>query len=195
MITRIQSILRMGLWSGRDPRKNPPFSTPEGQNITRGYEKVVQGKGKIQKKYFDKFSPAALLWRMTLFPPALLTAFNGPSRAEVRACPAVRTKGGIDPGAVLLLGDGFERTGRQAVPAIRALFGDLVGHKFECGMRSSECGIKPRCEGRSAWASFIPNSTFRIPHSEVLPHILVGVDFFLLGVHAHGVELHVPAVA
>ena len=53
---------------------------------------------------------------------------NGPSRAEVRTGPAVGAKGGIDPGAVFPFRNGSEGAGREAVPAIRAFFGDLVRH-------------------------------------------------------------------
>jgi hypothetical protein len=48
-VKRIQSFLRMGLRTGSASRKIPPFSPPEGQNITAELAKIFPNKGKTKK--------------------------------------------------------------------------------------------------------------------------------------------------
>ena len=48
-VKRIQSFLRMGLRTGSVSRKIPPFSPPQGQNITAEHAKIFLNKGKNQK--------------------------------------------------------------------------------------------------------------------------------------------------
>jgi hypothetical protein len=43
-VKRIQSFLRMGIWTGLGLRKIPPFSPPQGQNITAEYAKIFLRK-------------------------------------------------------------------------------------------------------------------------------------------------------
>lgn len=96
-----------------------------------GHTKIFLSKGKNQEKFcrfLNLFAPGALRVECFALPLHLWSAFNGPGRANVRASPAVRAKVGIDPGSVIPLRDSPERTDRQAVSAVGAFFGNLVGH-------------------------------------------------------------------
>ena len=104
------------------------FPLPREKILPAGRKRCCLEKAIIIKNILTSFRPRASMANYS-YSPALLTAFDGPSRAEVRTGPAVGAKGWIDPGAVFPLGNGPEGTGREAVPAIRAFFGDLVRHR------------------------------------------------------------------
>ncbi len=118
----------------------------------------------------------------------LSTTLNRPRRADVRTRTAVGAKVRINPGPFFSGRNSLEGTDLQAFSAVGAALSNPVSHMFnvEFGVRSAEflTGIT----GLDFY------SAFRIPNLKVLPHILIRIDFFFLGVNAHGIHFHIPAI-
>ena len=106
------------------------FPLPRDKILPASTKRCWIEKARIKKNILTSFRPPRFYGQLFLFPPALLPAFNGPGRAEVRTGPAVGAKSRIDPGTVFPFRNGSEGAGREAVPAIRAFFGNLVRHKL-----------------------------------------------------------------
>jgi hypothetical protein len=79
----------------------------------------------------------------------LWSAFNGPDRTDIRAGSAVGTEVRVDSGAFLPVGNRLQGTDREAVPAMVAFFGDLVGHKnsYQRSAISRQTSVQNRQKG------------------------------------------------
>lgn len=66
----------------------------------------------------------------------------------------------------------------QAFSAVVTVFGNCIGHlkKIIADFRYQIADL------------------FRIPQLKIPPHILIRIDFFFLGVNAHGIHFHIPAI-
>jgi hypothetical protein len=109
------------------------FPLPKRKKLPKIMRKSLLARARTRKNFWrslNLFALGALRVECFALPLYLWSAFNGPGRANIRAGPAVRAKGGIDPGSVIPLRDSLERTDHQAVPAVGAFFGNLVSHKI-----------------------------------------------------------------